>query len=84
MPVKEYRMNIRWKCLRYIIVSILFMGWTGYTWGQALLTFDEVLKNGGNSVGGLSGPTDVLMSPDSLYVYTVSSFGSEVGLFRRE
>jgi len=60
------------------------MGWTGYTWGRALLTFDEVLKNGGNSVGGLSGPTDVLMSPDSLYVYTVSSFGSEVGLFRRE
>lgn len=52
-------MNIGGMCLRYFMVYVLLLGWIGTLSAQteAILTFDEVLKNGSNAVDGRNSTT---------------------------
>ena len=78
-------MNIGCMCLRYFMVYVLLLGWIGTLSAQteAILTFDEVLKNGSNAVDGLFGAADILITSDSVHVYIVGQTDDDIGQFRR-
>jgi len=63
------------------MVYVLLLGWIGTLSAQteAILTFDEVLKNGANAVDGLFGAADILITSDSVHVYIVGQTDDDIG-----
>jgi len=74
-------MNIGCMYLRYFMVYVLLLGWIGTLSAQteAILTFDEVLKNGANAVDGLCGAAVILITSDSVHVYIVDQTDDDIG-----